>query len=81
MDDLDMKFKIFYSPKNELLDEMMSYVQEALSPHVKVKSKPTAKDLELKMQKDEHAFIGVEFPDSYQVKLFNQIHNFYKFNF
>lgn len=63
-----MKFKILYSPKNELLDEMMSFVQESLSPYVKVKSKPTAREVELQMQKDDFSFIGVEFPDNYKVK-------------
>lgn len=51
----------------------MKYVENYLSPYVEIESFKSQKEMELELQKDELAYVGLEFPDDY--KVFNKVKN------
>ena len=58
--------EIVYSPKNNELESLMNHVGDFVKPFLKISSVPLSDDLAPYLRQ-KNAFVGIEFPDSYQV--------------
>lgn len=72
-----MKFSIFYSPKNDHLEELMKYFENFTTPYFEIEAFKNHQEMEEALIKDKTAYVGVEFPDYYKVSL-NQFKKYLK---